>query len=227
MAHMAKITWAGQACFQISVSLTAGKQAIQKDQANIVIDPFRDIGLKMPNFEADVLLVTHQHEDHNNIKSVKGNPFLIEGPGEYEVKGVFVKGIDSFHDDNEGRERGNNTIYTIEAEDIKFCHLGDFGQKQLTDEQLEKIGNIDVLMIPIGGVYTISSSEAQRIIGQIEPKIVIPMHYKLPKLRFELDELSKFLKTMGKNSIEPQDKITIKTSTLPKEREMEIVVLKA
>lgn len=218
---MAKITWAGQACFQISVS--NGKD----NSANILIDPFGDIGLKEPKLEADILLVTHEHEDHNNTKNAKGNPFIINGPGEYEVKGVFIQGIDSFHDDSQGKERGKNTIYTIEAEDMKICHLGDFGQKQLTDEQLEKIGNVDILMIPVGGTYTIDSSDAAKVIGQIEPKVVIPMHYELPNLKFKLDNVSKFLKVMGKNSIEPQDKLTIKASALPKERNMEIVVLRA
>ena len=216
---MAKITWAGQACFQISVSPS------KESQANIVIDPFGDIGLKAPNFDADILLVTHGHDDHNNVKAVKGDPFVIDGPGEYEVRGVFVQGIDSFHDDKQGKERGKNTIYAIEAEDMRFCHLGDLGQKELTDEQLEKIGHVDVLMIPVGGTYTISSHEALKVIGQIEPKIVIPMHYRLPKLKFELDSVDKFLKAMGKNSAQAQDKLTIKASTLPKEREMEIIVL--
>ncbi|MBM3206792.1 MAG: MBL fold metallo-hydrolase [Candidatus Staskawiczbacteria bacterium] len=215
-----KITWAGQSCFQISAS--SNKEVL----ANIVIDPFSDIGLKMPNFDADILLSTHGHEDHNNFKAVKGNPFLIEGSGEYEVKGVFIKGIDSFHDDNEGKERGKNTIYTIEVEDMKVCHLGDIGQKQLTDDQLEKIGHVDILMIPVGGVYTIDSSEAQKIIGQIEPKVVIPMHYEVSGLKIKLDNVSKFLKASGRNSIEPIDKFTVKASTLPKERDMDIVLLK-
>lgn len=215
-----KVIWAGQACFQISVS--NGKE----NSANIVIDPFSEIGLKIPSFECDLLLITHDHQDHNNAKSVKGSYFLINGPGEYEARGVFIKGIDSFHDDQEGKERGKNTIYTFEAEGMKLCHLGDFGQKQLTDEQLEKIGTVDILMIPVGGVYTIDSSYAPKIIGQIEPKIVIPMHYELPGLKFKLESVAKFLKAMGKNSIEPQDKLTIKASALPKEREMEIMVLK-
>ena len=216
---MAKINWAGQSCFQISVSNS------RDHSADIVIDPFDEkIGLKVPSFSADILLVTHQHYDHNNVKAVKGTPFVISGPGEYEVKEVFIKGISSFHDDKEGKERGQNTIYTIFAEDLKFCHLGDLGQKQLTDEQLEKIGNVDILMIPVGGQFTISSQEAQRIISQIDPKIVIPMHYELPKLKIKLDCVDKFLKVMGKNSIAPQDKFTVKSSTLPKDG-MEIVVL--
>lgn len=217
---MAKLTWAGQSCFQISVS--NGKD----HSADVVIDPFDEkVGLKVPNFSADILLVTHDHPDHNSIKAIKGEPFLIQNPGEYEVKGVFVQGIDSFHDDSEGKERGKNTIYTIEAEDMRFCHLGDFGQKQLTDEQLEKIGEIDILMIPVGGTFTIDSSEAAKVIGQIEPKIVVPMHYGLPKLKYELDGVEKFLKAMGKKDVVSVDKLTIKTSALPKEGAMEIIVL--
>lgn len=217
---MAKISWAGQSCFQISVSNS------KDHSADIVIDPYDEAtGLKLPNLSADILLVTHPHHDHNNIKAIKGDPFLISGPGEYEVKGVFIQGIPSFHDDSNGKEKGQNTIYVFEAEDIKFCHLGDLGQKQLTDEQLEKIDAIDVLLIPVGGEYTIDSQSAQKIIGQIEPKIVIPMHYDLPKLEMKLDGVDKFLKTMGKPSVTPQDKLTIKDSTLPKEGAMEIVVL--
>lgn len=218
---MAKITWAGQSCFQISVSNS------KDHQADIVIDPYDEkIGLKLPNLSADILLVTHDHHDHNNVAGVKGNPLLINGPGEYEVKGVFIQGIPSFHDDLEGKDRGKNTIYTIEAEGIRFCHLGDLGQNQLNDEQLDKIGTIDVLMIPVGGTFTISSAEAPKVIGQIDPKIVIPMHFGLPKLKVDLDDVSKFLKAMGKNSSEEVDKLIVKVSTLPKDGQTEIVILK-
>lgn len=216
---MAKITWAGQSCFQISVSSS------KDSSADIVIDPYDEAtGLKLPNFSADILLVTHNHHDHNNIKGIKGEPFVAQCPGEYEIRGVFIKGIPSFHDNKEGKERGQNTIYTIDAEDMKFCHLGDLGQAELTDEQLDKIGQVDILMIPVGGGYTVSSVEAQKIIGQIEPRIVIPMHYAVPKLKMEVDDVSKFLKAMGKPSVAPQDKLTIKASTLPKDG-MEIAVL--
>lgn len=217
---MAKLTWAGQSCFQISVSNS------RDHAADIVIDPFDEdfTGLKLPNLSADIALITHNHKDHNNIKDLKGDPFVIQGPGEYEVKEVFIQGIPSFHDDKGGKEKGQNTIYTIEAEELRFCHLGDLGQKLLTDEQLEKIDKVDVLMIPVGGEYTIDSSAAQKIISQIEPKIVIPMHYALPKSKEKLDDVSKFLKTMGKPSITAQDKFIVKASTLPKDG-MEIVVL--
>jgi L-ascorbate metabolism protein UlaG (beta-lactamase superfamily) len=182
------------------------------------------LGLKVPSLSADVLLITHSHSDHNNKKAVKGNPFLIEGPGEYEVKEIFVQGIPAFHDDSQGAKRGQNTIYTIEAEELKVCHLGDLGQRELDTEQLEKIGDVDILMIPVGGVYTIDAKEATHIISQIEPRIVIPMHYYLPKLKIKLDGVDKFLKEMGKKTQVPQPKLLVKKKDLPEE-EAQIVVL--
>lgn len=220
-----QIIWHGQSCFQISTS--QGKN----NHVNIVTDPFSEnIGLRLPKLEADILLVSHQHHDHNNIKAVSApasgaTPFLISGPGEYEIKNIFIQGIYSWHDDKEGEERGENTIYTIEAEDLKLCHLGDFGQKELTEEQLEKIGEIDILMIPIGGVYTISARETLKIMSQLEPKIIIPMHYQIPKLNIKLDGLDKFLKTVGIKSITPENKLTIKKKDISPE-EVKIIALK-
>jgi len=205
--------------------------------------------------EADILLITHDHCDHNNVKAVSGSPFLISGPGEYEVKEVFIQGVPAFHDNSQGKERGQTTIYVIEAEDLRVCHLGDIGQKELTSEQLEKIGEVDILMIPAGGVYTIDGKDALKIMSQIEPKIIIPMHYSLPKLTLrqisglqlrdsdsrrlmlskaealnppaggKLDDLDKFLKAAGIRKIEPLPKLTIKKKDLS-EGEVKIVVLK-
>lgn len=220
-ADIMQISWKGQACFYMVVS--RGKDS----QVKLVIDPFGEAtGLSLPSMEADVVVVTHDHEDHNNKKAVKGEPFIISNPGEYEVKGVFVQGIPSFHDDVLGKERGQNTIYTIEGEGIRVCHLGDFGQKELTPQQLEAIGDVDILLIPVGGVYTINGKEAQKIISQLEPKIVIPMHYLLPKLKYKLNPVEDFLRTMGAKKVEPQEKLLIKEKDLSAEREeTEIVVL--
>ena len=126
------IVWHGQSFFEI----------VTKDRENkelkIVIDPFDEsIGLKMPKTEARILLITHQHSDHSNKKAISGAPFLIEEPGEYEINGVHIKGIPAFHDNIQGKERGDTIVYLIETEDIKICHLGDFGQKELTSEQLD------------------------------------------------------------------------------------------
>lgn len=213
------IIWHGQSCFEIISSQQKG------EQVKIVIDPFSDdIGLKLPKMEADILLVTHSHYDHNNIKGVGGESFLIENPGEYERKDVFVRGIAAFHDEKEGKERGQNTIYTIEAEEMKLCHMGDFGQQELTPDQLETIGDIDILMVPVGGNFTIDAKGAVRVISQIEPRIIIPMHYSLPKLKVKLNDLDSFLKEMGRKSAEPQPKLLIKKKDLSVEEE-KIVVL--
>ncbi len=215
-----QITWKGQACFQI-VSSRA-----KNNHVNIVIDPFDEsTGLRLPKLEADILLVTHQHHDHNNVKAVLGNPLVIEGPGEYEKKEVFIQGISSFHDASLGKERGVNTIYTIEAEDLRLCHLGDLGQKELTPEQLEKIGDVDILMIPVGGVYTMSIKEVAKVMSQIEPNITIPMHYQIPKLKIKLEGLDKFLKAVGVKKLEPLSKLTIKKKDISPE-EAKIVVLR-
>lgn len=213
------ITWQGQSCFQITANQT------KSSQTDIVIDPFdKETGLKLPKMEADILLATHDHHDHNNIKEVSGNYFLIQGPGEYEIKNIFIQGIPSFHDDSQGKERGMNTIYTIEAEEIKICHLGDLGQKELSNDQVEAIGEIDILMIPVGGNYTISSKEAVKIMSQIEPKITIPMHYQIPKLNIKLEGLDSFLKTMGIKKVEPLQKLSIKKKDIS-EDEAKIIIL--
>jgi len=217
------IIWHGQSCFQIIIARNKG------EQASLLLDPFdASIGLRAPSLSADILLISHSHPDHSNKKAVRNTPFLIEGPGEYEIKEVFVQGIASFHDDKEGKERGLNTMYTIEAEEMKLCHLGSLGQKELSDDQLEKIGDIDILMIPVGGADTISAKEAAKIISEIEPRIVIPMHYHLPSLKMpasdKLDEVDKFLKEMGRKSTETQPKLLIKKKDLPEETK--IVVLK-
>ena len=212
-----QIIWKGQSFFQIITRHN-------NDRAVIAIDPFsEDIGLKVPTVEADILLITHYHQDHQNVKAIKGQPFLIDGPGEYEIKNVFIQGIDSFHDNSSGKKRGKNTIYLIKAEDIKICHLGDLGQKELTDEQAEQISDIDILLIPIGGTFTISGDEAAKIISQLEPKIVVPMHYKIPKLKIKLDGLESFLQKMGVRSPETLDKLSIKKKDLPEDTKIMIL----
>lgn len=206
-----QIIWHGQSCFEIIAA------PVKNGQVKIIIDPYsEEIGLRPPKLEADVLMVSHRHPDHNNIKAVQKNPFLIEGPGEYEIKNIFINGIGSL---------GGNAIYTIEAEEIRLCHLGDLGQNELTEEQLEKIGEIDILMIPIGGFSTISGKEAAKIMSQIEPKITLPMHYHLPKLKIKLDGLDKFLKPLGIKAAEPLNKLTIKKKDILTE-EAKIIILK-
>ncbi|MFH1037003.1 MAG: MBL fold metallo-hydrolase [Patescibacteria group bacterium] len=215
-----QIIWKGQSCFQIAT------QKLKNNQVNIIIDPYgEEIGLKPSSQAADIVLVTHCHPDHNNVKSVSGTPFVIEGPGEYEVKDVYIQGIPAWHDDSQGKERGVNTIYTLDAEDLRVCHLGDLGQKELTNEQLDKIGEVDILMIPVGGIATISAKDAVKIMGQIEPKITIPMHYQIPKLKVKLEGVEGFLKNLGIKSVNPEPKLSIKKKDISPE-EAKIIVLK-
>lgn len=220
-----QIIWKGQSCFQLVT------QNGKNNQVFLVIDPFGEqLGLKVPKLEADMVLITHSHYDHNNKEAVSAAqanklPFVIDGPGEYDIAGVFVQGIHSWHDEKEGKERGENTIYTIDTEDIKLCHLGDLGQKELSEAQVDAIGEVDILMIPVGGTYTIDAKTASSIIAQVEPKIVIPMHYQLPKLKEKLDGVEKFLKTMGVKEAETLNKLSVKPKDLPVDG-MKIVVLR-
>jgi len=209
------ITWYGQSCFKI-----------QSGETVIFTDPFdKEIGLTPPRGQAHIVTVSHKHFDHNNVESLTGEPLIIKGPGEYETRGVNIRGVFSFHDEQEGKQRGISTIYIIEVEDIKICHLGDLGQKKLTDEQLEQIGEVDILMIPVGGTYTIDGEEAVEIINQIEPRLVVPMHYKIPGVNAKFDGVDVFLKEMGVAKKELQEKLTLKKKDLPQE-ETEVVVMK-
>jgi len=212
------ISYKGQSCFVIQLGSKEGA-------SSIVIDPFDDkTGLKVPKLTADILLISHDHYDHNNEKAVSGDYFKIDGPGEYDVKSVFVDGIASFHDNSNGTERGINTIYVIEAEEMRVCHLGDLGQKELTAEQLNSIGLVDILMIPVGGTYTIDGSEAVKIMSAIEPKVIIPMHYKLPKLKVKLDGPEEFFKAVGIKKAETLPKLSIKRKDISEE-EVKIIQL--
>ncbi len=207
------IQWLGQSYFKIE---TKGKI--------IAIDPYSEniLGIKPPRFKADILLITHQHEDHNNKSAILGEPFVLEGPGEIEKEGIFIEGLPSFHDNRSGRDRGFNTIYTIDSEDLTICHLGDLGEKMLKEEALEKLSEIDILLIPVGGIYTIDAEEAISIINQIEPKIVIPMHYRFDNIKLKLEPLDKFLKAFGKKP-EEVDKLVIRKNQLPQETKLFIL----
>lgn len=197
---------------------------IRGRSATLVTDPYEEgmIGLKFPKVSADIVTVSHDHKDHNQADRVSGSPFVITGPGEYEVKGVAVLGVPTFHDESGGSERGTNTVYIINIDGLKVAHLGDLGHG-LTEEQLEKVNAIDILMIPVGGVYTIDAKMAAQVVGQISPRIVIPMHYKLPGLTLGLAGVDQFLKEMGAEGVKPQSKLFISRDKLPEE--LEVVVL--
>lgn len=201
------IQWIGQSCFKIQTKNNG-------NEVTIVTDPYDDkSGLKMPKIQADIVTISHDHHDHTNIDAIKGEPFIITTPGEYETKEILIYGIPSHHDDKKGSERGNNTIYKFVSEEIHIAHLGDIGHT-LTDEQLEKIGIVDVLMIPVGGKFTIDYKKAIEIISQLEPRVVIPMHYKINGLTSDIVTADEFIKNSGL-PVEKIDKLKIVKKDLP------------
>ena len=211
-----EITWFGQSAFKI-----LGKGAI------IVTDPYTPemMGIKFPAITADILTISHDHGDHNYVGGVISPSFIAKGPGEYEIKGVSFTGTPSYHDNKEGSERGQNVIFTFQQDGIKLCHLGDLGQDSLTDEQLENIGDVDILLIPVGGNYTLDAAHAARVVAQLNPKIIIPMHFKIAGMELPITGVDLFLKEMGKEDITAIPKLSITVDKLPEEAQ--VVVLES
>lgn len=199
-----EISWLGHSCFQIK-----GKQT------TIVTDPYSpDLGYSLGEPAAQIVTVSHQHPGHNYLPGVSGEPRLITAPGEYEIAGVLIIGIATYHDAERGSQRGNNTVYLIEVDDIAVCHLGDLGHV-LNMEQVEELGTVDVLLLPVGGKTTIGAATAAEVVRQLEPKVVIPMHYQTPALSRELEPVERFLKEIGTGQSDPQPKLSITKSHLP------------
>lgn len=214
------IQYYGHSCFKITTK-PAGRG---QEDVNVFLDPFdKSIGLRPPQGQADLVLVSHAHPDHNNVEALKGNPSIIDIPGEYSVKGINIVGIGTYHDDQNGQERGHNTVFLLDSEDIKICHLGDLGTG-LTEKQLEELDGVDILMIPIGGKYTIDYKKAIEIVRKIEPKVVIPMHYKMAGTTVDIDDEKKFCNEIGNCSSTKASKLNIKKKDL-EEKNMEVMVM--
>ncbi len=203
---------------------------LRSRSATVICDPFNSekVGLKFPKTTADVVTVSHDHDDHNFLSAITENPLVISGPGEYEVKGVKIIGVSSYHDSNAGQEKGKNTIYEFKIDGITIVHLGDIGHI-LEEKQIELISEMDILMIPVGGVYTITSQQAAKLASMLEPKMIIPMHYNVPGLNQQifgsLTGVDQFIKEMGKQPVKPLPKLTITRDKLPQEQT--IVVLES
>lgn len=185
---------------------------IKSKKTVIVTDPFDPamVGLKNPKVEADIVTVSHDHHDHNFLGAVKNYRKVINGPGEYEVGGISIIGFPSYHDDKKGAERGKNTIYVFESEDIRLAHLGDLGHS-LTDKNVEEMGDIDILMIPVGGFYTIGPSVAVDLVRKMQPEIVIPMHFGKSGLGESFKKLNPaddFVRELGM-SVEKVNKLVV------------------
>jgi len=198
------ISWLGHSCFRIRGS-----------HATVITDPYSPgLGYSLGKPSARIVTVSHQHPGHSYVQGIGGQPRLVDGPGEYEISGVLIIGITTFHDGERGRKRGKNTVYLMEIDEISVCHLGDLGHV-LTGEQVEEIDNVDVLLLPVGGVSTINAPMAAEVVRQLEPKAVIPMHYKTPTLNRELEPVERFLKEIGAKEVNSQPKLSLTKSSLP------------
>ncbi len=206
------ITWFGQSCFRLRFKA-----------ATIITDPYNgDLGLKLPRQKAEIVTISHDHEDHNNTRAVSPEAIVFRGPGEYERAGIFIFGIPTFHDRRNGRDRGPNTAYLIEGEGLSVCHLGDLGHVP-TQTQVEQLNALDVLFIPVGGPSTLNAGQAAEVVSLLGPRVVIPMHYQLPGLKMKLDPVGKFLQEMGVAKVTPQESLRIVATSEP--QETQIVVL--
>ena len=198
------ITWLGYSCFRLKGS-----------HATIITDPYSaGLGYSLGKPTARIVTVSHEHPGHCYIDGVGGQPRVVNRPGEYEISEVLIIGIATFHDGEGGKKRGKNIVYLMEIDEVAVCHLGDLGHV-LTSEQIEDIGNVDVLLLPVGGVSTINAPMAAEVVRQLEPKVVIPMHYKTPVLKRELEAVDRFLKEIGAKQVASQPKLSVNKSNLP------------
>ncbi len=199
-----EIIWLGHASFRL-----------RSREGVVITDPFqRKGGTPGSRLTANIVTVSHEHPGHSQWASIGGNPRVIASPGEYEVGGIEIIGVPTFHDSEKGKKRGRNTVYVIELDDLVVCHLGDLGHVPTTD-QLGLMRKVDILLIPVGGDATIDAAQAVEVISLIEPKIVIPMHYRVGEGETRLETVDRFLRDMGATNLEPQPKLSVSASNLP------------
>lgn len=206
------IFWLGHSSFRIK-----GKEA------TIITDPFdKTLGYPMKKLTASIVTVSHDHPQHSHLEGVGNGPRIVSRPGEYEIASVFINGVATFHDSSEGEQRGKNTAFFLDIEDVKICHLGDLGHVP-TPAQTEQMSGADILMVPVGGVSTLGAAEAAETISLLSPRLVIPMHFKTEAVNIELEPLDRFLKEMGVHEAIPQPKLSVSKSHLPSD--MKVLVL--
>lgn len=214
-----EIIWYGHACFRL------------KDRNSVVVtDPFdKTLGLSLPRPKADIVTVSHPAPHHSYVAGIKGDFKIVNSPGEYEIGGTFITAI-CLTPPQKGRKNGDvpaqNNVFVIDMDDMTVCHLGDLSHVP-SQNQVEDMGNIDILMVPVGGKKALNAAQAAEVISLIEPYIVIPMHYKLPGLTINLDPVSKFLKEMGVAKSDAVSSLKLSKTSLPEETQIVMLELKA
>lgn len=200
---MAEITWFGHACFNI-----------RGRDASVVMDPVpSSSGYDTGTLAADVVTVSHDHPGHTAVDQIQDGYRLLNGPGEYEIREIFITGIQTYHDAEKGKQLGKNTVYVVEFEDLVICHLGDIGHV-LTEDQVELVSSVDVLLVPAGGGPTISPSQAGEIIGQVAPGIIIPMQFRTEQGDTEREPVDAFLREMASGEYDTVDRLTVRKSDI-------------
>jgi len=184
---MMKIKWLGHSCFLLT----------SNSGVRVLTDPFDEqVGYELPAVETDVVTVSHDHFDHNHVSVVKGNFACIDKPGKFSERGIDITGVSTFHDENGGAKRGTNIVFKFDIDGIRVCHCGDLGHL-LTPEQIKEIGEVDVLLLPVGGVFTVDAAGAYEVAKQLKPAVTIPMHFKTEMLKFQVDGVDNFLSVAG------------------------------
>jgi len=207
---MLQIRWHGHACFEITNDVT------------LVTDPHdgKSIGIPAPNVAGDIILVSHDHYDHNSVKTVEKDSSKVVLDGrKRNISDIEISGIGSYHDEAQGAKRGNNIIYKFVIDGITFCHLGDLGH-EIDEETVQKIGDVDILFIPVGGTFTVDANEAWKVINSIKPKIAIPMHYKIGGLSLPIEGIDPFLEKNNYKTIKVGNEIELEKEDLPSEMEI-------
>lgn len=187
-----KIQWLGHSAFRLTESTGA----------SIITDPFDPsaVGYGMAYLPCDAVTSSHGHSDHNNFKGVKGNPVIINQPGTFDVNGIKVHSVQCFHDDSEGAKRGKNLIYLFRLDGVTVCHMGDVGE-ECTPELIEQLIPVNILLLPVGGNYTIDAEQAKEYVDRIMPDVVIPMHYKTKHTDYDIDKVENFLRLFDDDSV--------------------------
>ena len=206
-----EITWLGHSCFRLRSS-----------DLVVITDPFPDsIGLSLGEHRALAVTVSHEDENHSHWRGVAGDPKVLNGPGEYELSGIYITGIMTPR--AEGDPPGfRNTAYLLEMENLRLCHLGDV-RSALSTCQVEELTPVDVLFLPVGGTCTVEVPQSIEIVQSLEPRVVIPMHYSVPRLRVPLGGLEPFLKEMSLRDVEAQPRLNVSTSNMPQERRVVVM----
>jgi len=210
-----KVKWLGHSCFLIT----------SEGGTRLITDPYTvgaGINYSAIRESADVVTVSHEHGDHNNVSAVPGKPQVIKGSGTKNAAGIEFKGIATYHDDSRGREKGANTVFCFTIDGIRLCHLGDLGHL-LSQEQVASIGAVDILFIPVGGFFTIDAAAASEVCQQLKPKVIIPMHYRTPRCDYPISTVDSFLKEKERVKRWDKSEGEFRAGGLP--AESEIVVL--